>query len=628
MNSVRQYWVALLVRLFGLLFCLFCVGGQVQAAEPMNPEDAFKLGVQVLDTERVRLTFEIAPGYYMYKEQFKFSAQGQDLVVAQWPEAKRKFDETYQKEVETYRGRLSLEVKLAQAASGAAVQMAVTGQGCADLGLCYPPITSNVVLPGKGADGAAQPLSITASPEAMGGFGVLAAVAADKTVNESGAVSPQVADGRESGGLGSILQSGHWAAVVGGFFVAGLLLSFTPCVLPMLPILSSIIVGQGTSVSRLRGGALAASYSLGMALVYTALGVAAGLAGEGLAAHLQKPWVLVLFALMLVGASLSMFGVYEIQLPARFTGGVNDATQKLPPGRVLSVLGMGGLSALIVSPCVAAPLAGALLYISQTRDVWLGGMALFSLAAGMSVPLLLLGVSAGTLLPRAGPWMEGVKYFFGIVLLAVALWTVQPVLAPEVAQLLWGVLLVIWAASLGLFHSNEPHAPKTWVRKTVALLAAVVGVAQFIGAATGGTDPLRPLAPFKGVASATPSAAVAAKLNFRLVKTEQELDEILRTAGQPVMLDFYADWCVSCKEMERFTFSDARVQATLSKALLLKADVTANNADDRALLRRFKLFGPPGILFFDAKGQELAGSRVIGFQDAERFLQSLGQAGL
>jgi thiol:disulfide interchange protein DsbD len=436
----------------------------------------------------------------------------------------------------------------------------------------------------------------------------------------------------ESNRLDAALQSGKFWTVVGVFFVAGLLLSLTPCVLPMLPILSSIIVGeaQGGKATRGRGLLLAASYSLGMALIYTALGVAAGLAGEGLAATLQKPWVLAAFAGALVLFSLSMFGAYEISLPSSLSGGLSQASQRLPAGHIFGVFVMGGVSALIVSPCVAAPLAGALLYLSQTRDVVLGGSALFALASGMSVPLLLLGASAGSLLPRAGAWMDGVKHFFGMLLLAVALWTVQPVLPAALAQALWGALLIGSASMLGLFEpAHAVHRPRTWLRKTAAVLAFAYGLLQVVGAANGGTDPLKPLA---GVglaeAKAGGAAPAASGLNFQKVHSVAELDAALATAGRPVMLDFYADWCVSCKEMERFTFTDPAVRQRLAGALLLKADVTANTAADRELLKRFKLFGPPGSIFFDAQGQELTGVRVIGFQNAERFLSSLSAAGL
>jgi thiol:disulfide interchange protein DsbD len=466
-------------------------------------------------------------------------------------------------------------------------------------------------------------------------------------------IAATAASPSESSAIDAVLRGGAFWSIVGAFFVAGVLLSLTPCVLPMLPIVSSIIVGQaGTpkpalagagggagsaasgGVSRGRGFALAASYSLGMAVVYTALGVFAGLAGEGLAAALQNPWVLGAFAIALVALALSMFGVYELQLPSALASRFNAAAHKLPAGKVAGVCAMGGVSALIVSPCVAAPLAGALLYLSQTRDVWLGGTALFSLAAGMSVPLLLVGASAGALLPRAGAWMVEVKAAFGVLLLGVALWTVQPVLPGPLALALWG-LLALFAAGL-LVHraralkATEPPAakataPRLGWRQAIATLLGLVGVVQVVGAAAGGTDPLQPLAPFMVQSGVD---RVPGMPRFQTVKSAAELDAILKSAGKPVMLDFYADWCVSCKEMERFTFSDPSVQRKLAGALLLKADVTKNDAQDRELLKRFSLFGPPGTIFFDAAGNEVRSARLIGYQTSGRFLDTLKTAGL
>ena len=611
-----------------LLLTLVLGCGLARADDFLDPEQAFKVDVQLTGDREFRLNFMIAPGYYMYREQFKLEADGAKLGDIAWPTPKRKFDETFQKEVETYRDRLSITVPVEQLGA-APLKLVLTGQGCADKGLCYPPMKSQLTLglKGFGGDGA---VTVGAAPDALSGFGVanaVASTAADAAAPRNEGVSSEPANAAGSP-LDNVLASGRLWLIVGAFFAAGALLSLTPCVLPMLPILSSIIVGQGGRPSRARGFFLAFSYSLGMALLYTALGVAAGLAGGGLAAYLQKPWVLALFALMLVGFSLSMFGVYEIQLPSRFTGGVSDATQRLPAGKFFSVFLMGGLSALIVSPCVAAPLAGALLYISQTGNVAVGGLALFALAWGMSVPLLLLGLSAGTLLPRAGPWMETVKHFFGLLLLSVALWIVQPVLPPVVVQLLWGGLLIALAALLGLFLRSDANTPTVWLRKSIAVAAAVLGVAQFVGVAAGGTDTLKPLAGVLASGRGEAAATAGSLVSFRKVTSVAELDEALRTAGKPVMLDFYADWCVSCKEMERFTFTDARVQGKLAGALLLKADVTENNAQDRELLKRFRLFGPPGTIFFDPQGRELTGVRVIGFQDAERFLQSLSAAGL
>jgi thiol:disulfide interchange protein DsbD len=320
-----------------------------------------------------------------------------------------------------------------------------------------------------------------------------------------------------------------------------------------------------------------------------------------------------------VALSLSMFGVYELQLPGALTSQLAGASQRLPAGRAASVFAMGGVSALIVSPCVAAPLAGALVYLSQTRDVWLGGTALFALACGMSVPLLLVGASAGALLPKAGAWMDDVKRIFGLLLLGVALWTVQSVLPPAAVLALWGALAVA-AAVLAFGRSGSP--PRRPWRVAVAAVFGLVGVMQFVGVASGARDPLQPLAHLRA------GGAEAAALPFRNVRSEAELDAALQSAGRPVMLDFYADWCVSCKEMERYTFTDSAVQRKLSGALLLKADVTANSDADRALLKRFALFGPPGTIFFDPRGQEIAGTRVIGFQNGEQFVRTLGAAGL
>ncbi|HUG25362.1 protein-disulfide reductase DsbD, partial [Piscinibacter sp.] len=434
-----------------------------------------------------------------------------------------------------------------------------------------------------------------------------------------------VASAADSVGIDAALQSGRFWTVIGVFFVAGVLLSLTPCVLPMLPILSSIIVGHGgdSPARRNRGFALALSYSLGMALVYTAFGIAAGLAGEGLAASLQNPWVLGAFALALVLLSLSMFGVYELQLPSGLTGPLARVSHRLPGGRFAGVFAMGGVSALIVSPCVAAPLAGALVYLSQTRDVWLGGSALFTLAAGMSVPLLLLGASAGTLLPKAGVWMNDVKHVFGLLLLAVAIWIVQPVLSASLALGLWGALLV--GSAVALLQGTPRRWFGSWARRAVAAVLTVFGVLQLIGAASGGTDPLQPLAHLGG------GNTVNSSLPFVMVRNVAELDAALQTAqaaGRPVMLDFYADWCVSCKEMERFTFTDPVVRGKLAVATLLKADVTKNSVDDRELLKRFQLFGPPGTIFYDTQGRELTALRVIGYQNSERFQQTLAGVGL
>jgi thiol:disulfide interchange protein DsbD len=362
-----------------------------------------------------------------------------------------------------------------------------------------------------------------------------------------------------------------------------------------------------------------------MALVYTALGVAAGLAGEGFAAALQTPWAIGGFALLLVLFSLSMFDVYELRLPARFTSHLAGQCNRLPAGQLAGVFVMGGISALIVSPCVTAPLAGALLFIGQSRDLVLGGGALFAMATGMSVPLLVMGGSSGHWLPKAGPWMQAVKRLFGTLMLALAIWLAQPVLPAGVVLVLWGVLLLLVGWMLRPFRAGTGSRPamRDWARRALGLVAMVIGVVQIVGAATGGRDPVQPLAHLGETEAQSTNA-----LRFKRISSVAELDAALASAARPVMLDFYADWCVSCKEMERFTYRNAEVAARLGPVLLLKADVTANTEADHALLRRFRLFGPPGTLFFDAQGREISEARVIGFQGASRFRRTLDRAGL
>jgi thiol:disulfide interchange protein DsbD len=457
--------------------------------------------------------------------------------------------------------------------------------------------------------GAATGPAIAPAPEAAApASNVSSAGTAASTVPGAGAPS-------ELSGIAALLQGGRLLAIVPAFILLGLGLAFTPCVLPMVPILSSIIVGDGAQAGRARGFVLSLSYSLGMAIVYTLLGVAAGLLGEGLAAALQNPWVLGAFALLIAAMSLSMFGVFQLQVPAALQTRLADASGRQASGKLAGVFVMGAISALIVGPCVAAPLAGALVYISQTRDVLIGGAALFAMAVGMSVPLLLVGVSAGSLLPRAGMWMESVKRFFGVLMLAMALWMVAPVLSGLLQMLLWAALLL----GYGFYLLRSTGKPRHWVAMALGATCAVLGAIQLVGLASGARDPLAPLARFTG-------GAPVQQLAFTRIKTVEQLDAALAaTNGRTAMLDFYADWCVSCKEMEKLTFVDPQVRARLANTVLLQVDVTANDGADRAMLKRFGLFGPPGIILFDRAGREIADGRVIGYQDSGKFLASLSK---
>lgn len=575
-----------------LLPCLILLGLAlpVAAQEFLDPLVAFKPEARALDDKTVEVRYSIAKGYYLYRDKFRFAAEGATLGTPVLPAGKQKHDDNFG-DVEVYYKSVAIRLPLSANQSGP-ITLKVTAQGCADAGVCYPPQEQklSVTLPAPGSAPAAVP----------------------------------DAAGDESGHIAGLLQNaGFWLAV-STFFGFGLLLALTPCVFPMIPILSGIIVGQGHHVSRSKSFLLSLAYVLGMAVTYAALGVAAGLTGTLLSAALQNPWVLGAFAAVFVVLSFSMFGFYELQLPSFLQSKLSEEASHLHGGHLAAVFAMGALSAVIVGPCVAAPLAGALLYIGQSGDAVLGGAALFAMALGMGVPLLLVGLSATTLLPRSGPWMEAVKKAFGVILLGTALWLVSPVLPAALVMAGWALLLIVPAVFM---HALDPlpATAKGWPRfwKGIGIVMLLAGAALVVGLAAGSRDPLQPL---KGVVAANAAAgggAEAPALPFVRVKSVADLEARVKAAGKPVMLDFYADWCVSCKEMERFTFADPKVRAKLAGFTLLQADVTANSEDDKALLQRFKLFGPPGIIFFDAAGQEIAGLRVVGFQEATPFLQVL-----
>jgi thiol:disulfide interchange protein DsbD len=596
-----------LALLLAVAACV-CAGTFAHADEDfLDPALAFKFSARMEDPKTVAVTYVIADGYYMYRERFKFAAQGARLGVPQIPPGKVKFDENFQKDVETYHNGVTIRIPVE---GNGEFTLTATGQGCADKGLCYPPQDASVrLVAGAGGDGAAPQMSLPAAAGNALPFPPPAALSSTPASEAPVAAAPAPKAQSELGGIASLLGGGRLLAIIPAFVLLGLGLAFTPCVLPMVPILSSIIVGEG-QVARSRGFILSLAYSLGMAIVYTILGVAAGLVGEGLSAALQNPWVLGAFALLIVAMALSMFGVYQLQVPAALQTRLAGASGRQASGKLAGVFAMGAISALIVGPCVAAPLAGALVYISQTRDVVIGGAALFAMAIGMSIPLLLVGLSAGSLLPRAGAWMDSVKRFFGVLMLAMALWLVSP-LIPAAAQMLG------WAALLLGYGFYLLRARGHWAAMALGAGAALLGALQLVGVASGGRDALAPLAHLR-------AGAPQPTLAFTRIKTVDQLDAALAAAGgKTAMLDFYADWCVSCKEMEKLTFIDPAVKAKLANTVLLQVDVTANDADDKAMLKRFGLFGPPGIIMFDRSGREIGDSRVIGYQDARKFLASL-----
>ncbi|AZQ49825.1 protein-disulfide reductase DsbD [Burkholderia cenocepacia] len=603
--SVRVRALRFLAVLLSFVLVLGGLSVARAADDFLDPSVAFKFSASEAPGQ-VDVRFKIANGYYMYRERFAFAVKSGQATLGepQFPAGHVKFDETFQKNVETYRDEVVVHVPVKLAAGP--FELAVTSQGCADEGICYPPAEHVMKVDGA-ALGAASPSGDTA---AAGSW-------FDKVTSADFAQS--------------LLEGHGFFTIVALYFVAGVVLSLLPCSYPMIPIVSAIIIGQGTRATHARGFALSLTYVVGMALVYTVLGIAAALVGQSLGAWLQNPWVLGAFGVLLTAFAVSLISGKDIALPARWQNGAADASSARQGGHFIAVAAMGALSALVVGACMTAPLFAVLAFIAHTGNALLGGAALFAMGLGLGVPLLVVGVGAGTVLPRAGAWMDGVKVFFGIVLLAAALWIVWPVLAGGLKMVLAALWLLIAAAALGLFTPNA-GAASIWRRlgRGVGAALAIWAATLLVGLAAGSTDPVKPLAVLaartvaSGGATTAGTAAAQDGPAFAPVRSSGELDALLKTSGQPVMLDFYADWCVSCKEMEHLTFTDARVQARLAQLHLVRADVTANNPDDQALLKRFNLFGPPGIIFFDRNGHEIG--RVVGYQAADTFLRSLDRA--
>jgi thiol:disulfide interchange protein DsbD len=607
-----------------LLIALFSVGAARAADDFLDPAVAFKFSATEQPGE-VDVHYKIADGYYMYRERFSYAVRNGTSTIGdpQLPAGHVKFDQTFQKNVETYRGELTIRIPIKQAAGP--FDLAVTSQGCADAGICYPPMERVYHVSGAALQAAtASTTTNAANAAAQPAISANASTASNAGNWYERATSADYAQ--------SLLQGGGFFAIVGLYFVAGVVLSLLPCSYPMIPILSAIIIGEGARVTRARGFGLSIAYVIGMALVYTALGIAAALVGQSLGAWLQNPWVLGAFGILLTAFALTLISGVDIVLPERWQSSVSKASEGRSGGKFAAVAVMGALSALVVGACMTAPLFAVLAFIAHTGNAVLGGAALFSMGIGLGVPLLVIGLGAGTILPRAGAWMDSVKVFFGVVLLAAALWIVWPVLGGTAQMLLSVLWLLIAAAALGLFSPQQTGSASVWrgLGRGVGAAFAIWAAVLLVGVAAGSTDPLRPLAVLasrtspgaNAAADGSPATAAAqSDLAFAPVSSSGQLDQVVKTAAQPAMLDFYADWCVSCKEMEKFTFTDPRVNARLKQLKLLRADVTANNTDDQALLKRFNLFGPPGIIFFNQDGKEVL--RVVGYESADTFLRSL-----
>jgi len=572
-----------------------------QEEEILDPDVAFILSVDAPDAKTVVLRWEIADGYYLYRDNFRFAITDAGVTpgAALLPPGKLKNDPDFGN-VEVYYHVAEIKLPLKrQTADEQEINLAVTYQGCKEDIICYPPVNKII------------PLFLPAS---IGGVDIGAPVIAAVQPNNAGVISRQDA-------ISSSLRDDGVLANMLVFLGFGLLLAFTPCIFPMIPILSGIIVGHGHKITSYHAFMLSLVYVLAMALTYAILGMIAGSFAFNLQAASQNVWVITLFSGVFVLLSLSMFGFYKLQLPGIWQTRLTELGNKQQHGSHMGAAVMGVLSAIIVGPCVAPPLAGALIYISQTGDALLGGGALFALGLGMGLPLLVIGTSAGKLLPRAGAWMETIQKIFGVVMLGVAIWFMERVLPGPAAMLLWSALIVVTALYMGALDTLSPGA--TWQKlwKGIGIVMLVYGVVLIIGAASGGQNVFRPL---QGMAY---QSAKAGELTFEKIKTVDDLDRMLADSewkNQPVMLDFYADWCITCKEMEKYTFSDPAIHAALQDVKLLKADVTANDEYDQALMKRFGIIGPPAILFF-IRGAEQRNYRLVGFVQPGDFVEHIKQ---
>ncbi len=603
-----------------LLSCLLCILtlGSVQARTAFTDligtartsdrflpvEEAFQF-FGYLDAGQAVIFAQITPEHYLYKERLRISSQDPAITLAapKLPQGEERFDPFQNRQVETYSE--SFEIRLPYTpADHASLDLAIEFQGCAEAGLCYPPETARLTLQ---SDPIASPRPATASTPENTDLPAPASEA-KPPLNESG--------------FGALLRDASLPLILGLFFVAGLGLTFTPCVLPMVPILSSVIIGQRHS-SRTRILGLTLTYVLSMAATFALAGMLVGLFGAGLnlQAKLQSPWVLLPLATLFGLFSLSLFGLYELQLPAALRDRLDRLSQRQRGGHYLSVALLGLLSSLVISPCVSAPLAGALLYISTTGDALLGGLALFVLGLGMGVPLLLVGTGAGALLPRAGAWMQGIKALFGVLLLAMAIWLLERLLPAAIGLLLWGSLLICCAVYLGALNIQGTRG---WaaLRQGLGLLLLVWGILLIIGAAQGNRNPLQPLQTAQ--AQTAPQA-----LEFIQISTPDALEQELnraRALGKPALVDLYADWCIACIQMERNLFPRPEIRAELARMHRIRLDITANTPEQQVLLQRYRVFGPPALLFFDASGRALEALHLRGEPDAVTLFTHLQAA--
>ncbi|MBA6288806.1 protein-disulfide reductase DsbD [Colwellia sp. MB3u-4] len=560
---------------------------------------------------QLKVSFNIADGYYLYRHQFKFTSENATIVPVNLPQGERYEDEFFGVQ-QIFTGQLAFTIDITQAQSDANVT--IRYQGCAKKGLCYPPTKQTVEVndvkqiaaPANNAKNILSALGSNSEDE----INTQSASSTSNTNSQSNPIQRNNANSSEQHQLADMLQSDSVWLTLAAFFVGGLLLSFTPCVFPMYPILTGIIVGQGEKLSTKRAFALSFAYVQGMAVTYTLLGIVVAIAGAQFQAMFQHPVVLIALSLLFIFLALSMFGTFNLALPSSWQNKLNQLSSNQKGGSYFGVLVMGAISGLVASPCTTAPLTGALLYISQSGDILLGASALYALSLGMGLPLLVLGSSGGKLLPKAGNWMNVIKNIFGLLLLAVPIFLLERFLPLIVIDILW-VLLIL--ATAGYFYTVNQASAKTF---GFGLRSILIFLVFFIGANKA----------YQLVYPVTNNVLVSAQTelrDFEHVKNLTEMNQAIATAnaqGKTVMVDLYADWCVACKEFEEYTFFEAKVQKALADTVLLQIDLTDTGSKDSVeLMSKFEIFGLPSILFFDLTGNELSQRRVTGFMEADEF---------
>lgn len=581
------------------LAALCLLSSITSAATPPPARVVFQAEVKLVDPNSFFITWKIKPGYFLYADRIKLSAeQNSNFAIGslQFPPTLTKTDRLGHK-YHVYRNELTLAVPILGQQAGSSF-LSVAFQGCADDGFCYPPETHQIQL---NIDNHLA-LSDVKFVKEYNNF-----VSSPNTTN------PNIT-------IAAAFSSHYWPATLLIFFGLGLLLSFTPCVLPMIPVLSGIIVGHD-KISTRKAFGLSLSYVLSMALTYAMIGVAVALLGENLQIAMQSPLIITLFSVVFVLLALSMFGLFDLKLPVSWQAKLAQVTRRQESGHYISAAIMGCLSTLVLSPCVTAPLVGALGYIAQSGDLLLGGSALFAMGLGMGAPLLLIGTSAGKWLPKTGVWMNAVKSFFGILLLAVAIYLLARILPATLTMILWAVLLIFSGVYAGALTKGQTHREK--LKQSLGIVLFGYGLIVLIGASLGNTNPLQPLENLSLKNNATNSLSQA-KTTEHIVTNSAELKELLaQSQGNPVMLDFYADWCTSCKVMEATTLNDLDLKKALKRFIVIKVDITNNTADQQNLLKEYNVIAPPTFIFIDSQGQEASNSRLVGEVSSQDFINQL-----